>query len=96
MKKDVIAVYIDLNVEATKVLNMLYPEGYCNDSAYTRFSNLDDYCDGILRFVDETNVKKILRKAHRGLAERCKTPDDLRYYRTNLNRKINDLYITVR
>ena len=31
MKKDVIAVYIDLNVEATKVLNMLYPEGYCND-----------------------------------------------------------------
>jgi hypothetical protein len=47
-------------------------------------------------FVDETNVKKILRKAHRGLAERCKTPDDLKYYRNNLNRKINNLYITVR
>ena len=33
MKKDVIAIYIDLNREATKVLNILYPEDYCNDSA---------------------------------------------------------------
>ena len=96
MKKDVITVFIDLNVEATKVLNILYPECYCNDSAYTRFSNLDNYCNCILRFVDETNVKKILRKAHRGLAERCKNTVDLKYYRTNLNRKINNLYITVR
>lgn len=96
MKKDVISICIDLNVEATKVLNILYPEGFCNDSAYTRFSNLDNYCNSILRFVDETNVKKILRKAHRGLAERCKNTVDLKYYRTNLNRKINNLYITVR
>ena len=96
MKANVITVQIDLNSEATKVLNILYPEGFCNDSAYTRFSNLDKYCDRILRFVDETNVKKILRKAHRGLAERCKCPVDLKYYRTNLNRKIKDLYITVR
>lgn len=96
MKRDVITVYINLNWEATKVLNILYPEGYCNDSAHSRFSKLDDYCDCILRFVDETNVKKILRKAHRRLTERCKCPVDLKYYRTNLNRKINDLYITVR
>ena len=96
MKKDVISICIDLNLEAIKVLNILYPEGYCNDSAYTRFSKLDYYCECILQFVDETNVKKILRKAHRGLTERCKTPDDLKYYRTNLNRKINNLYITVR
>lgn len=96
MKKDVITLQIDLNTEAIKVLNILYPEGYCNDSAYTRVSKLDNYCDCILRFVDETNVKKILRKAHRRLTERCKNSNDLKYYRTNLNRKINDLYITVR
>ena len=64
MKKDVITVYINLNWEATKVLNILYPEGYCNDSAHTRFSKLDDYCDCILRFVDETNISPYLMYDH--------------------------------
>jgi hypothetical protein len=95
MKKDIITVEIDLNREAAKVLNILYPNGYCNDSAYTKFSKLDNYCECILRFVDEIYVKKILRKVHRGLAERCKTQQDLKYYRYNLMRKINNLYITV-
>ena len=95
MKKDVITVEIDLNLEADKVLNILYPKGYCNDSVYTRFLNLDNYCECILRFVDEIYVKKILRKVHRRLAERCETQQKLKYYRCNLMRKINDLYITV-
>ena len=95
MKKDIITVDIDLNLESVKVLNILYPKGYCNDSVHTRFSKLDNYCECILRFVDEIYVKKILRKVHRGLSERCKTQQDLKYYRYNLMRKINNLYITV-
>ena len=87
---DIVTIQIDLNQFAYDNIVSVFTDNYTYRSAYDRFVILDNICETLLMVSNETIVRKMLKHVLPYLEERITNENDLKYYKSNINKKIKN------
>lgn len=90
--QDIVTIQIDLKQFAYDNIVSVFTDNYTYRSAYDRFVVLDNICETLLMVSNgnETIVRKMLKHALPYLEERITNENDLKYYKSNINKKIKN------
>lgn len=87
---DIVTIQIDLNQFAYDNIVSIFTDDYSNRSAYDMFVILDNICETLLMVSNETIVRKMLKHVLPYLEEKITNENDLKYYKSNINKKIKN------
>ena len=85
--QNIVTIQIDLDKISRDIL-YVFADDYTYRSAYDKFVALDNICDALLMFCDEKIVRKILKLVSEQLPSKIDNENNLKYYKSNLNKKI--------
>ena len=87
---DIVTIQIDLKQFAYDNIVSVFTDDYSNRSAYDKFVILDNICETLLMVSNETIVRKMLKHVLPYLEEKITNENDLKYYKSNINKKIKN------
>ena len=94
--QDIVTIQIDLKQFAYDNIVSVFTDDYSNRSTYDKFVILDNICETLLMVSNETIVRKMLKHVLPYLEEKITNENDLKYYKSNINKKIKNPKIRIR